>query len=68
MVVERQTTQGFAKGRLRLLGRGARAGEAECEVLFQNENLVARVDGVQAACVPDLICCLEEESERRSAL
>ena len=31
---------------------------------FQNENLIARLNGAIVACVPDLICCLEIEGMR----
>ena len=56
--VFRRTTEGFAKGT-------ARIESADGEVLeltFQNEHLVARVDGEVRAIVPDLICVLEAET------
>ena len=52
--VERRTATGFARGRLSLHGSGPHG--AEMEIDFQNENLVARVDGQAVATVPDLIC------------
>lgn len=64
--VQRQTTQGFARGRLLLEGSGAFAGRT-LTVDFQNENLLA-VEGPGErllASVPDLICCVEAESEPR---
>ncbi|PJF26532.1 MAG: DUF917 domain-containing protein [Phototrophicales bacterium] len=50
--VERRTVQGFARGRMRLAPFG---GGAEMVIDFQNENLIARVDGAIVAAVPDLI-------------
>jgi DUF917 family protein len=52
--VERRTTTGFARGRLTLQGSGPYGSAMEID--FQNENLVARVDGAAVATVPDLIC------------
>ncbi|MFF5793861.1 DUF917 domain-containing protein [Paeniglutamicibacter sp. NPDC012692] len=59
--VERRTTDGFAKGRAVISPLGADDGE-ELEIVFQNENLVARRDGIVLAIVPDLICVLDAES------
>ena len=56
----RETTQGFAKGRVRIAGLGDWAGDMEIDI--QNENLVARQDGVIKAIVPDLICILDSET------
>jgi DUF917 family protein len=50
--VERRTVQGFARGKMRLAPFG---GGAEMVIDFQNENLIARVDGAVVATVPDLI-------------
>ena len=60
MDVERGTSEGFARGHISIEGGGAWAGQ-DLRIDFQNENLVARADGVTLACVPDLICCLETE-------
>ncbi len=54
--VQRETRSGFALGRTTiesLRWRGA------MEIRFQNENLIARVDGKVRAIVPDLICVLD---------
>jgi hypothetical protein len=32
------------------------------EILIQNENLIARVDGEMRAIVPDLICVMDSET------
>lgn len=62
MEVERNTTAGFARGHLMLLGMEECEGQT-CMVRFQNENLVATVQDVKVASVPDLIACLELESK-----
>ncbi|MBL8134442.1 MAG: DUF917 domain-containing protein [Anaerolineae bacterium] len=54
--IERRTVQGFARGRMRLAGFGAAAGQME--IVFQNENLIAWQDGRIICTVPDLICVL----------
>jgi DUF917 family protein len=54
--VERRTTSGFARGRLALQGSGPYANTMQIE--FQNENLVALVDGQPLVTVPDLICIM----------
>ena len=56
--VLRRTTEGFAKGEARIEGFDSYAGQT-LEILFQNENLIARVDGQIKAIVPDLICILD---------
>jgi DUF917 family protein len=58
--VWRETTQGFARGRAVIAGTGT-SGET-LEILFQNENLVARSNGQLKAIVPDLICVLDSET------
>ena len=58
--MQRQTTEGFAKGSFEMEGLDAHHGLA-MKVEFQNENLVACMGGNVMACVPDLICCLEAE-------
>lgn len=57
--VERRTVEGFARGRAKFVDH---RGESELEVQFQNENLVATVDGHVKCLVPDLICVLEAET------
>lgn len=58
--VWRQTTGGFARGRALL--QSLDGDEPQLEILFQNENLVARQDGRLRAIVPDLICVLESDT------
>ncbi|CAM3617382.1 DUF917 domain-containing protein [Isoptericola cucumis] len=64
--VERRTTDGFAQGSARIVplssGDGSSQDERVCELEFQNENVVARVDGRTVALVPDLVCVLEAET------
>ena len=55
--VERRTTAGFARGVLTIDGLDDCAGE-RMVIEFQNENLVARRDGVITCVVPDLICAV----------
>lgn len=57
--LERETTGGFSVGRMVIEGFG---GEARMEVTFQNENLIARVDGQVRAMVPDLITVMDSET------
>ncbi len=54
--VERRTTQGFARGKIRLAGFGT--ANDTMEIVFQNENLVAWHNGEVVCTVPDLICVL----------
>ena len=56
--VFRRTTEGFAKGTARV---EAPDGSA-LELTFQNEHLIALVDGEVRGIVPDLICVLEAET------
>jgi len=58
--VWRETTQGFARGRAIIAGTGTHADKLE--IVFQNENLVARANGQLKAIVPDLICVLDSET------
>ena len=58
--VQRETTQGFARGRSRIEGLDGWTGTMEIDI--QNENLIARVDGEIKAIVPDLICVLDSET------
>jgi DUF917 family protein len=55
--LERRTERGFAIGRITIEGR-----KGQLEVVFQNENLVARHEGRVLAIVPDLICILDSET------
>ena len=57
--VERRTVGGFARGHATF---AAFDGPERLELTFQNENLVARVDGEVRCVVPDLICVLEAET------
>ena len=59
--VARRTVTGFARGDARLAGTDDSAG-TELVLRFQNEHLVAEVDGAVVASVPDLICTLDRES------
>jgi DUF917 family protein len=54
--VERRTSEGWVRGRVRLEGGGR-----VLEIAFQNENLVAWLDGDVIATVPDLICIVNRE-------
>lgn len=57
--VNRRTTKGFARGTLTLHGY---AGEQETLFIeFQNEFLIARLNGAVVATVPDLICIVTED-------
>lgn len=56
--VERRTEAGFARGRATAQSFD---GQHELELRFQNENLVALVDGTVRCVVPDLVCVLESE-------
>ncbi len=62
--VFRRTSEGFAKGRIRVEPLALEAGQDEgtLEIEFQNENLIARSGGRVLAVVPDLICVLDAES------
>jgi DUF917 family protein len=59
--VERRTTEGFARGRAVIAG-GSGDGDDSLEIVFQNENLVARRGGELVAIVPDLICVVDHET------
>ncbi|MGR6917832.1 DUF917 domain-containing protein [[Actinomadura] parvosata] len=56
--VERRTEAGFARGRAAAVSFD---GRHELELMFQNEHLVALVDGEPRCVVPDLVCVLESE-------
>jgi DUF917 family protein len=57
--VERRTVEGFARGKARFAGKD---GRSQLELRFQNEHLVALVDGEVRCVVPDLICVLEADT------
>lgn len=58
--VLRETKAGFSVGRAKIEGFAPFASTMEIEI--QNENLIARVDGVVKAIVPDLICIMNTET------
>ncbi|MBM3524964.1 MAG: DUF917 domain-containing protein, partial [Alphaproteobacteria bacterium] len=59
--VERRTTEGFLRGRTRFDGVDAWRGRA-MEINFQNEWIVAWLEGEAIAMSPDLICVLDSVS------
>ena len=61
MDVERRTTGGFLRGRAELDGLDGSAGRS-VTLEFQNEWLVAELDGTPIATVPHLICLLDSVS------
>ena len=58
--LERRTTQGFARGNLTIEGMGQYNGD-RMRIEFQNENLIALIDGEVVCIVPDLICVVDTE-------
>jgi DUF917 family protein len=58
--LDRQTTGGFARGVVKIVALAPQQGSME--ILFQNENLVARHDGVVRAIVPDLVTVVDRET------
>ena len=56
--VERRTEEGFARGRASAVSFD---GEHKLELSFQNEHLLALVDGEVRCLVPDLVCVLDSE-------
>ena len=62
--VFRRTTEGFAKGTVRIQELdGDSGGESrQLTIDFQNENLIARVGDEVFAVVPNLICILDAET------
>ncbi len=58
--VDRATRHGFAIGEARIAGLDDWSGEML--IRFQNENLLATIDGAAKAMVPDLICVLDAET------
>lgn len=59
--VQRETRRGFALGTTLIEGVESYQG-SQLRVSFQNENLVARRDGIAVASVPDLIIFLDPEA------
>lgn len=59
--VLRETRGAFNYGKVVLEGIGTDKGR-QAEIMFQNENLCARVDGRIVATVPDLICMVDAET------
>ena len=59
--VQRRTQRGWSLGEARIEGMDPFAGQ-QMEVRFQNENLVAIVDGRFVAMVPDLITVIDSET------
>ncbi|MDR2476756.1 MAG: DUF917 domain-containing protein [Treponema sp.] len=57
----RETRGAFNFGKALLEGSGEFKGESAC-VEFQNENLIASVDGEIRATTPDLICLVDTET------
>ncbi|QSO51284.1 DUF917 domain-containing protein [Alicyclobacillus curvatus] len=61
--IERKTVAGFARGSATIEGVGAYKG-SELTISFQNENLVALLDGSPVATVPDLITVMDYENAK----
>lgn len=61
--IERKTVAGFARGSATIEGMGEYRGST-LQISFQNENLVALLDGVPVATVPDLITVMDFESAK----
>ncbi len=59
--VERHSGDGFARGTLACTGLG-RYADSILRIEFQNENLIAILDGKVVATVPDLICVMDRET------
>jgi hypothetical protein len=59
--VERQTSQGFARGRVQLSGMDSYQDQ-EMSIDIQNENLIAWQNGCPLVTVPDLICIIDMDS------
>lgn len=55
--VERATTTGFARGRAKIEG-----ADSALELSFQNEHLIATLDGQTLVTTPDLIIVLDHDS------
>lgn len=61
--VERANIGGFARGEAIIQGLDDYRGQT-MTIRFQNENLVAQLDGKIVASVPDLICIIDSETIR----
>lgn len=61
--VDRRTAEGFARGRIEILGLDSDAGSL-MTVDVQNENLVATRDGEVVVTVPDLITLVDTDTGR----
>ncbi|MEM9033106.1 MAG: DUF917 domain-containing protein [Actinomycetota bacterium] len=61
--VDRQTTEGFARGTVTIEGIGSDQGRL-VRMEFQNENAVALEDGALLACVPDIITAVDIHTAR----
>ncbi len=59
MDVYRRTTRGFARGWVEIEGY---LGQDSLRIEFQNEYLIAQMNGELRVTVPDMICIVEEES------
>lgn len=59
--IERKTISGFARGMATMEGTGQYRGST-LTISFQNENLIALLDGTPIATVPDLITVMDYES------
>ncbi|MFC3052144.1 DUF917 domain-containing protein [Kordiimonas pumila] len=58
--IKRETTKGFSVGFCRLEPLSG-SGDS-MEVVFQNENLAAKINGKMVTMVPDLICIVDRET------
>ena len=58
--LERRTTTGFARGKVIIDGLGPYT-DGQMTIEFQNENLIASIDGDVVCIVPDLICVVDTE-------
>lgn len=56
--VNRRTTKGFARGHVRI---DRFSNDDRLEIKFQNELLIARINGEVVVTTPDLICIVTEE-------
>ena len=56
--LERRTTKGFARGKIRIESYD---GNDQLDIEFQNEFLIAYLNGEVTVTVPDLICIVTEE-------
>ena len=59
--VMRRTTEGFLRGKVHMDGLDGYSGLA-CHIDFQNEYIIAWLDGELSVMVPDLICVLDADS------